>query len=62
MPDSERRIHRVGVANLDAVEQARTWLALGAPEATKTLVGALRTARLLMRGEVMVPSAAWPGR
>ncbi len=47
MPDSERRTHRIGVANLDAVEQARTWLALGAPEATKTLVGALRTALLL---------------
>lgn len=39
--------HRIAVANLDAVEQTRIWLTLGAHEATRTLLGALRTALLL---------------
>lgn len=47
MSDVGEPSHRIGVANLDAVEQTRTWLALGGPEATRTLVGALRTALLM---------------
>ena len=47
MSDVGEPAHRIGVANLDAVEQTRTWLALGGPQATRTLVGALRTALLL---------------
>jgi hypothetical protein len=45
--DRPRAEHRIAVANFDAVEQTRTWLALGAADATRTMLGALRTALLL---------------
>lgn len=38
---------RITVSNFDAVEQMRTWLALGAQDATSALLGALRTGLLL---------------
>lgn len=38
---------RITVATFDPVEQTRIWLSLGAEEATRTMLGALRTALLL---------------
>lgn len=38
---------RIGVLNLDAVEQTRLWLALGPEEATRTLLAVIRTALLM---------------
>jgi len=38
---------RISVSNFDAVEQSRLWLALGAEQATRKLLGGLRTALLI---------------
>lgn len=45
--------HRIAVSNFDAVEQTRTWLALGPEAANRTLLGALRTALLLAETVVL---------
>ena len=52
-PTGNRTSHRIAVANFDAVEQTRTWLALGPAAANRTMLGALRTALLLAETVVL---------